>query len=47
MGYMIGGPIVFASPGDIQKLDMSVETAMRLAATAFIAKEGGAALENK
>ena len=39
MGYMIGGPIVFASRKDIEKLDMPVETAMKLAATAFIAKE--------
>jgi len=39
MGYMIGGPIVYASPASVEKLDMSVETAMRLAATAFIAKE--------
>ncbi len=43
MGYMIGGPIVYASPANIKRLDMSVETAMRLAATAFISKDTGAA----
>ena len=36
MGYMVGGPIVFASPDDIEPLDMPVETALKLAATAFI-----------
>ena len=36
MGYMIGGPIVFASPDDIEPLDMPVETALKLAATAFV-----------
>ena len=36
MGYMIGGPIVFASPDDIEPLDMSVEAALKLAATAFV-----------
>ncbi|MCD4824249.1 MAG: DUF502 domain-containing protein [Phycisphaerae bacterium] len=36
MGYMIGGPIVYASPADLERLDMPVETALKLAATAFI-----------
>ena len=38
MGYMIGGPIVFASRDSIERLDMPVETALKLAATAYIAK---------
>jgi len=39
MGYMIGGPIVYAKRDHVEKLDMSVETAMKLAATAFVSKE--------
>jgi uncharacterized membrane protein len=36
MGYMIGGPCVYARPEDVERLDMSVETALKLSATAFI-----------
>jgi uncharacterized membrane protein len=36
MGYMIGGPIVYASPADIERIDMPVEVALKLAATAFV-----------
>ena len=39
MGYMIGGPIVFARPDHIEKIDMSVETALKLATTAFIGNQ--------
>ena len=37
MGYMIGGPCVYARPEDIEPIDIPVETALKLAATAFIA----------
>ena len=36
MGYMIGGPCVYARREDVERLDMSVETALKLSATAFI-----------
>jgi len=36
MGYMIGGPTVLARLCDLTPLDMSVETAMKLAITAHI-----------
>lgn len=36
MGYMIGGPTVLARPCDLTPLDMSVESAMKLAITAHI-----------
>jgi uncharacterized membrane protein len=36
LGYMIGGPIVYARPDSIEPVDMPVETALKLAATAFI-----------
>ena len=36
MGYMIGGPCVYARHEDVERLDMSVETALKLSATAFI-----------
>lgn len=36
MGYMIGGPIVYAKRDQIERVDMSVELAMKLAATAFV-----------
>ena len=36
MAYMIGGPIVYAKPSELEYIDMSVETALKLAATAFI-----------
>ena len=36
MAYMIGGPIIFARPEDVEKIDMSVETALKLAATAYV-----------
>ncbi len=39
MGYMIGGPTVLARPCDLTPLDMSVETAMKLAITAHITDE--------
>ena len=39
MGYMIGGPIVFADPSHLEKIDMSVETALKLATTAFIGNQ--------
>ena len=38
MGYMIGGPIVYVSPSKLQRVDMPVETALKLAATAFVGK---------
>ncbi len=40
MGYMIGGPCVYARPEDIERLDIPVETALKLAATAFIGTAG-------
>lgn len=36
MGYMIGGPCIYAKPEDVERLDISVETALKLSATAFI-----------
>jgi uncharacterized membrane protein len=39
MAYMIGGPIVYAKPAELEYIDMPVEMALKLAATAFI---GGA-----
>ncbi len=36
LAYMIGGPIVYARPEDLQQIDMPVETALKLAATAFV-----------
>jgi uncharacterized membrane protein len=36
LGYMIGGPIIYARPQDLQRVDMPVETALKLAATAFV-----------
>lgn len=36
LAYMIGGPIVYALPEDIERIDMPVETALKLAATAFV-----------
>lgn len=36
MGYMIGGPCVYARPEDIEPVDIPVETALKLSATAFI-----------
>lgn len=39
MGYMIGGPTVLARPCDLTPLDMSVETAMKIAITAHITDE--------
>ena len=44
MAYMIGGPCVYARPEDIQRLDMSVETALKLSATAFITGKKGQTL---
>ncbi len=39
MGYMIGGQIILAPREHLAKLDMTVETAMKLAATAFVASK--------
>lgn len=36
MGYMIGGPCVYAKPEDVERIDLPVETALKLSATAFI-----------
>ena len=36
LAYMIGGPIVYARPKDLERIDMPVETALKLAATAFV-----------
>ena len=36
MAYMIGGPIVYAKPSELEYIDMPVEMALKLAATAFI-----------
>jgi len=36
LAYMIGGPIVYALPEDLERIDMPVETALKLAATAFV-----------
>ncbi len=36
LGYMIGGPIVFARPEDLEPVDMPAETALKLAVTAFV-----------
>lgn len=36
LGYMIGGPIVYASPSQIEPVDMPAETALKLAMTAFV-----------
>lgn len=36
LAYMIGGPIVYAQPKDLERIDMPVETALKLAATAFV-----------
>ena len=36
LAYMIGGPIVYARPEDIERVDLPVETALKLAATAFV-----------
>lgn len=39
LGYMIGGPIVYAHPDNLDPVDMPVETALKLAATAFISTD--------
>lgn len=36
LGYMIGGPIVYASPAQLEPVDMPAETALKLAMTAFV-----------
>lgn len=36
LGYMIGGPIVYAVPDQLEPVDMPAETALRLAITAFV-----------
>ena len=36
LGYMIGGPIVYASPTQLESVDMPAETALKLAMTAFV-----------
>jgi uncharacterized membrane protein len=36
LGYMIGGPIIYAHPNTLERVDMKVETALKLAATAFV-----------
>ncbi|MBN1554681.1 MAG: DUF502 domain-containing protein [Phycisphaerae bacterium] len=36
LGYMIGGPIVYATPEQIEPVDMPAETALKLAMTAFV-----------
>jgi uncharacterized membrane protein len=36
LGYMIGGPIVYAAPNQLEPVDMSAETALKLAMTAFV-----------
>lgn len=38
LGYMIGGPIVYASPEQLEPVDMPAETALRLAMTAFVSR---------
>ncbi|MBN1942485.1 MAG: DUF502 domain-containing protein [Phycisphaerae bacterium] len=36
LGYMIGGPIIYAAPDQLEPVDMSAETALKLAMTAFV-----------
>lgn len=36
MAYMIGGPIVLVSPDCLEEIDMPVETALKLCATAYV-----------
>ena len=36
LAYIIGGPIIYARPVDLERIDMPVETALKLAATAFV-----------
>lgn len=36
MAYMIGGPIIYVNRSDVEEIDMPVETALKLAATAEI-----------
>lgn len=36
LGYMIGGPIVYASPEEVTRVDIAPEVAMKLALTAFV-----------
>ncbi|MDY7011084.1 MAG: DUF502 domain-containing protein [Planctomycetota bacterium] len=45
MSYMIGGPTVYVSPDSLEPIDMSVEEAMKIAATAGAA--GGETTDKK
>ncbi len=36
LGYMIGGPIVYARPDELTRIDIAPEVAMKLAVTAFV-----------
>ncbi len=36
LAYMIGGPVVYVSPENLKEIDMPVETALKLAATAHV-----------
>ena len=39
LGYMIGGPIIYAPPEELEPVDMSAEVALKLAVTAFVGGE--------
>jgi uncharacterized membrane protein len=48
LGYMIGGPIVYAAPDHLEPVDMPAETALKLAMTAFVSvKDNGETAANE
>jgi uncharacterized membrane protein len=47
LGYMIGGPIVYATPEQLESVDMPAETALKLAMTAFVSMKSSEDAESQ